>query len=558
MSVSLTRFEGGVAFLWGSTALLIVVLIRTSRLHWWAPLTVCAAFSVVITGTLGLGWMAAAPFAGINLGEAIIAASLMKRRSDSGELMASLPWFGRFMIAMIAAPILMAPFAAAVLWALGGDPVETLIAFVSGHALGNLTLVPIAYILTGKAAREETRRLLVRKRRDALIVFPIVAGVTLCVFWQTTWPILFLPVMVVVLATFRLGRTGAAISLVMLMIIGGFMTAKGLGPIRLSGAPLQDRLIFFQYYLVCTVLTVLPIAADLNARRKLHRKVKRSEAEFRMLAEHCTDVIMRISPAGLVNYVSPSVNQLAGYMPTALVGKPSRVIIDPRDLEMVIAEHYATIAARGEPRSYDYRAITVDGQTRWFSTHARALLDDDGEPFELLAIIRDISDVKANEQHWEQAALTDALTGLPNRRALELRVASLTGSNHCLALLDLDRFKNVNDTYGHDSGDAVLKGFAEIASRLVRCHDTVARLGGEEFVILFENTPMEQAYQVCERLRRVLGQTPLATPSGPLQVTASGGVSTIDRGGLEVALKAADEALYRAKRNGRDQLLLAA
>jgi diguanylate cyclase (GGDEF)-like protein/PAS domain S-box-containing protein len=558
LSVSFTRFEGGVAFLWGSTALLIVALIRTSRKHWWAPLATCAAFSFVITGTIGLGWIAAVPFAAINLGEAVIAATLMRKRPDSGELMASLSWFGRFMIATTTAPVLMAPVAAVVLWTIGGDPAATLVDFVSGHALGNMTLVPIAYILTGKAARQETRRLLIRKWRDALIVFPIVICVTVLVFWQTTWPLLFLPVMVVVLATFRLGRTGAAVSLALLLIIGGYMTAQGLGPIRLSATPIKDRLIFFQYYLACTVLTVLPIAADLNARRKLHRQVKRSEGEFRMLAEHCTDVIMRVSPVGLITYVSPSVSRLTGYSPAALVGRPSRTIIDPRDLDKVIGQHRATLAARGEPRSYDYRAITIDGATRWFSTHARALLDEDGEPFELLAIIRDISDVKANEQQWAEAALTDTLTGLPNRRALQQQVASLPGSNHCLALLDLDRFKEVNDTFGHACGDAVLQGVAEILARSVRSHDWVARLGGEEFVILFEQTSLEQAYQVCERMRRELAGSAIETPAGPLRVTLSGGVAPIDRDGLEASLKAADEALYRAKRGGRDRLLLAA
>jgi PAS domain S-box-containing protein len=140
-----------------------------------------------------------------------------------------------------------------------------------------------------------------------------------------------------------------------------------LGPIRLSATPIEDRLIFFQYYLACTVLTVLPIAADLNARRKLHRQVKRSEAEFRMLAEHCTDVIMRSRRRPHHLRLAVGV-LLTGYLPAALVGRSSRTIIDPRDLDKVIGQHHATLAARGEPRSYDYRAITIDGTTRWFST----------------------------------------------------------------------------------------------------------------------------------------------------------------------------------------------
>ena len=104
----------------------------------------------------------------------------------------------------------------------------------------------------------------------------------------------------------------------------------------------------------------------------------------------------------------------------------------------------------------------------------------------------------------------------------------------------------------------MLAGFGEVARRLVRTYDTVVRLGGEEFVVLFEHTRLEQAYEITDRLRRIIGQTPLTTPAGPLRVTVSGGVTEVDRGGLEASLKAADEALYRAKKGGRDRLLLAA
>lgn len=557
-AVQFTRFDGGVAFLWGSSALLIAALIRTSQRHWWAPLLACGLVNVPITGLFGLGWVAAVPFAICNLAEAMLAAAWLKRRPGSGEVMANLPWFGRFMIAMVAAPLLVGPFVGLTIWAIGGNGETNMVRFVTGHALGNVTLTPIAYMLTGRAARNETVRMLQRKRRLALILLPLVAGVCFLTFWQSQWPLLFLPIMWIMLATFRLGRLGAALSLVILAVVGGVLTTMGQGPITLSGAPPGDRIQFFQFYLAATVLTVIPIAADLNSRRKLHRDLKRSEAEFRLLAEHCTDGITRISTDGRIRYASPSIALLTGHQPHDLVGTSSRSLIDSRDVERVAAEQRATLASGGEPRTYEYRVRNVSGELRWFSTHARALLDDDGEPFELLAIIRDITDGKASEEALSQAAHTDLLTGLLNRRGLEAAIAQLRPGDHCLALLDLDRFKQVNDTYGHAAGDAVLASFADVARRSVRTSDTVARIGGEEFVILFEHTSIEQAYAVCDLMREVLGYTMLATPCGPLRVTVSGGVAPIERGGLEASLKAADEALYRAKRSGRDQLALAA
>lgn len=561
-AVALTRFDGGVAFLWGASALLIAALVRTSTRNWWAPLVACGTVGFAVTGFIGLGW-AAAPFLLVaNLGEAVVAALWLRRDGSGREVMASLSWFWRFVMAMIAGPLLLAPVAATTLWAFGGDPWATMLHFVIGHSLGNLALTPIAYMLTGRAARRETRQILTRHKKSALTLLPVVGAVTFFTFWQVGWPLLFLPVMWVVFVTFRLGRLGAAISLALLTGIGGILTAKGVGPISLSGAALAERMQFFQFYLAATVLTVVPIAADLHNRRKLHGSLRRTEAEFRMLAEQCTDVIMRISVDGRILYASPSVRHITGYQPEELTGQHSRILIDPVDLERVRSEHRLTLEAGGEPRSYSYQVRIKSGETRWFSTHGRAMVDEDGEAAELLAYIRDVTAVKASEREWVQAALTDTLTGLPNRRAFERLAAGrrdeAAAGTDCVALLDLDRFKSINDGFGHDVGDRVLKRFAEVALALTRPEDTLARIGGEEFGLLLANSSPEQAYAVCERIRQEVGRTPLAEALGDLRITVSGGVAKLGADGLDAALKAADEALYRAKKSGRDRLLLAA
>ena len=157
------------------------------------------------------------------------------------------------------------------------------------------------------------------------------------------------------------------------------------------------------------------------------------------------------------------------------------------------------------------------------------------------------------------AAYTDALTGLPNRRAfLNLVEGRPGGEGGCIALLDIDHFKQVNDTHGHATGDEVLRVFGALARRIVRANDYVARIGGEEFVILFPATPIEAALQVCDRLRREISASPLAYGAGPVWVTVSGGLSELRTESVDDALKTADEALYRAKQDGRDRLAKAA
>ena len=159
-------------------------------------------------------------------------------------------------------------------------------------------------------------------------------------------------------------------------------------------------------------------------------------------------------------------------------------------------------------------------------------------------------------------ALTDSLTGLYNRRYLEVHLEKLIESNAqskkalAVIMLDIDHFKEVNDTHGHAVGDEVLKVFADRLKDKVRSFDLVARLGGEEFVVILPDVSPERAYMVAERLRKSIGETsiPCGVEGGELKVTTSVGGSIINNGGHDIAsvLDRADKALYEAKNAGRD------
>ena len=189
-------------------------------------------------------------------------------------------------------------------------------------------------------------------------------------------------------------------------------------------------------------------------------------------------------------------------------------------------------------------------------------MDQAGAIDGVISIVRDVTDQRSEIEQLEAAALTDSLTGLTNRRGFERKVGERVRqsrvSRDCLAIFDLDNFKQVNDLYGHAAGDAVLCAFARLANQMLRHGDTVARLGGEEFVVLFPDTGSVQAAEICERLRRRLGETRLAAGGSAIRVTVSGGIAAIGPKGLEAALRMADAALYRAKNAGRDQLSIAA
>ncbi len=165
----------------------------------------------------------------------------------------------------------------------------------------------------------------------------------------------------------------------------------------------------------------------------------------------------------------------------------------------------------------------------------------------------------------EELATTDPMTGLLNKRSLEtefekrLKSAGRFGRKLAVLVTDIDKFKNVNDTYGHSMGDVVIKGLGAILTKCKRDTDAVARFGGEEFVLVCEETDLEGAYALAERIRTEFENTTFATEMGPLKLTCSLGVAEFPRDGetRELLFQRADEALYEAKRTGRNRTCVA-
>ncbi|MGE5623293.1 MAG: GGDEF domain-containing protein, partial [Bacillota bacterium] len=174
-----------------------------------------------------------------------------------------------------------------------------------------------------------------------------------------------------------------------------------------------------------------------------------------------------------------------------------------------------------------------------------------------------ITDRKRAEQELQHLAQSDSLTGLANRRhfmalaAQELGRSARYGGPLAVLMADIDRFKKINDTYGHKSGDTVIRRMAELCRRTLRSVDVVGRLGGEEFAVLLPQTDLRHAVEVAELLRQRIGQTEVHTDSGEvIRFTVSiGAASWTDKiKDIEALLAQADEALYAAKNTGRNKV----
>jgi diguanylate cyclase (GGDEF)-like protein len=217
----------------------------------------------------------------------------------------------------------------------------------------------------------------------------------------------------------------------------------------------------------------------------------------------------------------------------------------------------SVLARAGSAATFELRAEHADGRWIWLEAHATNLLDET-DVSGLVVTVRDISERKTSEADLRHRALHDILTGLPNRTLLVDRLSGAIyrsgrdGRSVTVFFLDLDAFKEVNDSFGHSAGDEVLAGVAGRLASVARTQDTVARYGGDEFVVVVEHEQdPEWVLAFAERLRSVF-EKPMRVDRRLVAVTASFGIATAT--GItpspESLLRDADAAMYRAKNQG--------
>ncbi len=203
------------------------------------------------------------------------------------------------------------------------------------------------------------------------------------------------------------------------------------------------------------------------------------------------------------------------------------------------------------------------GQTNWTLSSKLPLRDESGTVIGLVGIIREINEMRQAEVALQHLATHDPLTDLPNRFLMVDRLTQLLsrarryGSAFAILFMDIDRFKDVNDSYGHEFGDRVLRAVAQRLTSAVRQNDTVARIGGDEFVIILETAQGAQAADtVAQHVHRAL-RRPLTLEHRRVRVTVSIGISMYPQHGEDVdtLLRAADSAMYLAKKEGGDRHL---
>lgn len=307
----------------------------------------------------------------------------------------------------------------------------------------------------------------------------------------------------------------------------------------------------------------LIMLTDISIRRAAEAALRNSEARFRALVRSSSDVIVVTDHTGMIAYVSPSVSEVLGYEAGALQGTSPLALVHPDDLPEVQGKAQALWDARSGSLVVRCRVATADGRYRSMEAALTNLIDDDAVSG-ITITARDISEQLALQATLTFDATHDPVTGLPNRRVFNDHLASELRSNaEGLALLfaDLDGFKAVNDTHGHDTGDELLRLVVARLQRAVRDGDVVVRYGGDEFAVLCPGlTTREGVEAVAARIVGAL-QAPFRAGGADVRVGVSIGIAVAPPGDREAATGSsrataralvadADAALYDAKRQG--------
>jgi diguanylate cyclase (GGDEF)-like protein len=551
-------FQGNLASVWPANAVILAQLLGRRRRE-WSPYLIGAFVAIAAAGIVSRGTLGApVAFAFANSLEIALAGWLLRGSVDrDGRLLHRHASVGRFvMCAGFIAPACGATLGALIAALAFNLPIGISLATkFSADALGLLIFTPFFFGLFHGDYLTSLRAASWRDRLERLGLYATVLAVGLVVFGQDRYPLLFMPLVPLMLVAFRLGWQGTSLGVLLVAVTGGIATFHGHGPIHMTVRGMGVQMAFLQVYLATVLMLMMPVAAALAARRDLIERLSESERALKLLADRSAIVLVRFAHDGVCMRMVGDAAALIGEDARNLLGAHVGELGEPFGGPL-FAAHLCAIGSD--------LPVTIEVQRpggAWIEATFRAERDEHCGPAGTVATLVDVTAHKMREGELARRAETDDLTGLVNRAGFLRRfdAALATTGDLSVALIDVDRFKSLNDEFGHVAGDAAL---AEIGRRIassVRASDVVARLGGDEFVVLLHQANRQAAMALCDRIVRSVSSAPIGLPlGGEVEARISCGLVNYTPGqsGIDL-LNRADLALYEAKRNGRNQLIAA-
>ncbi len=335
---------------------------------------------------------------------------------------------------------------------------------------------------------------------------------------------------------------------------GGFSTEVRL--INADGEPRWFDLVASDLRDDSDVGGVVITARDIHGRKIADERITHSEARFRSLVQHASDMVCILDHDGTLTYASPSAGQVLGYDLEVLSRTPITQIIAKRHLPLLADALERMKAMPDTTHEMEVEILTQTGDLRSLAITAQDLSQDPAVAG-VVVNARDITERNQLEQSLRHQALHDALTGIPNRNLFLDRTKmalARRGQSVAVFMLDVDDFKTINDSLGHHVGDELLKVLAFRFRQVLRVGDTSARLGGDEFAILIEDASDEASViEIADRLLAKIHE-PFETGGQEIQVSGSIGIAfsdDVDECDPDVLIRSADAAMYAAKNAGK-------
>jgi diguanylate cyclase (GGDEF)-like protein/PAS domain S-box-containing protein len=297
---------------------------------------------------------------------------------------------------------------------------------------------------------------------------------------------------------------------------------------------------------------------DITKRKQDEQELRDAHERFRSAFENAPIGMLMADLDGCVTRANPAFGRILGQNAVDLCGKNIDDFTHVDDRELSRSEMHRLVSTGSDAYRIEKRYCHADGHDIWVSVNVSCVRDEENRPLYFIGQIEDVTEGRALRERLAFAAIHDSLTTLPNRELfmdrLDVALRRTTRSRRHVAVifLDLDRFKLINDSLGHDVGDQLLRAVADRLNSVMRATDTLARFGGDEFTVLCDEISDEAgALEVAQRLVMAMNQ-PLALQSGEVFVSLSVGIA-LSSDGTEsgaVLLRNADVAMYRAKGRG--------
>ena len=294
---------------------------------------------------------------------------------------------------------------------------------------------------------------------------------------------------------------------------------------------------------------------------KAAQELKESEQKLKLLSqavEQMHEMVQITDTDGNIIYVNPATQKGTRYSEEELIGKNNRLLKSGEHSNKFYEKLWKSILS-GKTYQDIFINKRKDGSFYYDEKIISPLKDEDGNIRHFISTSRDITQRIALEKKLQKLATKDALTGIYNRYKMttlieeEIKRAKRYDESFSLLMLDIDKFKNINDTYGHDVGDYVLQELSRVVLKTIRKTDSFGRWGGEEFMLLAPHTNAEQAVELAEKIRKNIEEHSFEHVE---KITVSIGVTQYINGEKETSLlKRVDQALYEAKANGRNQVV---